>query len=181
MENRSDEELLGALAKGNEAAFVTVYRRRQGAIYRYAMQMTGSAERASEVTQEVFLALMQQAGKLDASRGTVLSWLYAVARRQVWKQAAVESQYVGVEEDFEWSTDPREEFENADLRAQLRALIPTLPVAYREVLALCIVAEMTYAEAARIAEVPEGTIRSRLHRAKAMLAEKLAPAVRRAM
>ncbi len=55
-------------------------------------------------------------------------------------------------------------------------MIPTLPPAYREVLALCVVEKMTYGEAARIAEEPEGTIRSRLHRAKAMLAERLAPA-----
>jgi hypothetical protein len=50
MVNRTDEELLPALAKGNEEAFTVVYRRRQGAIYRYALQMTGSAETASEAT-----------------------------------------------------------------------------------------------------------------------------------
>jgi len=182
MVNRTDEELLPAIARGDEAAFTVVYRRRQGAIYRYALQMTGSTETASEVTQEVFLALMRQGSGLSAERGSVMSWLYAVARRQVLKLLAVERRYEAMGEDEEGPmVDPREEFESADLRAQLRALIPTLPPAYREVLALCVVEEMTYGEAARIAEVPEGTIRSRLHRAKAMLAERLAPAVRRVM
>ena len=87
MVNRTDEELLPALAKGDEAAFTVVYRRRQGAIYRYALQMTGSAETASEVTQEVFLALMRQGSGLSAERGSVMSWLYAVARRQVFLSA----------------------------------------------------------------------------------------------
>ena len=114
MVNRTDEELLPAIAKGDEAAFRVIYRRRQGAIYRYALQMAGSAE-----------------------RGSVMSWLYAVARR-----------YEGTAEDDEGPVvDPREEFESADLRAQLRALIPTLPPVYREVLALCVVEELTCGEA----------------------------------
>ena len=99
----------------------------------------------------------------------MMSWLYAVALR-----------YEGMVEDDEGPVvDPREEFESADLRAQLRALIPTLPPVYREVLALCVVEELTCGEAARMAEVPEGTIRPRLHRVKAMLAERFAPAARR--
>ncbi len=182
MGNRTDEELLPALSQGDEAAFTVVYRRRQGAIYRYALQMTGSAETAAEVTQEVFLALMRQGSRLDGERGTVLSWLYAVARRQVLKHVAIERRYECMpEDDAEPAVDPREEMEHADLREQLRTLIPTLPAVFREVLALCVVEEMSYGEAARIAEVPEGTIRSRLHRAKAMLAERMAPVVRRVL
>jgi RNA polymerase sigma-70 factor (ECF subfamily) len=169
MGDQTDEELLPALRRGDEVAFTVLYRRRQGAIFRYVLQMSGGRETAAEVTQEVFLALMRQGGGLDSDRGTVLSWLYAVARR-----------YESLPEDeMEIAVDPREDLEHAELREQPRARIPALPAVFREVLVLCVVEEMSYAKAARIAEVPEGTIRSRLHRAKALLAERLAPAVRR--
>lgn len=155
MGDQTDEELLSALRRGDEVAFTVLYRRRQG-------------------------------GGLDSDRGTVLSWLYAVARRQMSKHAAVARRYEKLPEDeMEMAVDPREDLEHADLREQLRARIPALPAVFREVLVLCVVdvlcvvKEMSYAEAARIAEVPQGTIRSRLHRAKAMLAGRLAPAVRR--
>ncbi len=180
MGDQTDEELLPALRRGDEVAFTVLYRRRQGAIFRYVLQMSGGRETAAEVTQEVFLALMRQGGGLDSDPGTVLSWLYAVARRQMSKHAAVARRYESLPEDeMEIAVDPREDLEHAELREQPRARIPALPAVFREVLVLCVVEEMSYAKAARIAEVPEGTIRSRLHRAKALLAERLAPAVRR--
>jgi RNA polymerase sigma-70 factor (ECF subfamily) len=180
MGSQTDEQLLPALARGDDLAFTVLYQRRQGAIYRYVLQMTGSQETAAEVTQEVFLALMRQSPRLDPARGTVLSWLYAVARRQLGKHLAAARRYEAIpEEEMDLSVDPRDDLEQTDLLDQPRTLIPTLPAVFREVLLLCVVEEMSYAEAARIAEVPEGTIRSRLHWAKAMLAERMAPAVRR--
>lgn len=121
---------------------------------------------------EVFFTVLyrrRQGGSLGSDRGTVRSWLSAVA----WRQEGLP------EDEVEMAVDPREDLEHADQREQLRARIPGLPAVFREVLVLCVVEEMSYAEAARIAEVPEGTIRSRLHRAKALLAERMAPAVRR--
>jgi RNA polymerase sigma-70 factor (ECF subfamily) len=52
----TDDELLGRLRAGDEAAFQVLYRRRQGAIYRFAVHVTGSSAVAEDITQEVFLA-----------------------------------------------------------------------------------------------------------------------------
>jgi RNA polymerase sigma-70 factor (ECF subfamily) len=53
----TDQALLGQALEGLEDAFTALYRRRQGAVYRFALQMTGSAAIAEDVTQETFLAL----------------------------------------------------------------------------------------------------------------------------
>jgi len=95
----SDEALLPALGDGDEAAFLTIYRRRQAALFRYSAHLTGDEDVAAEVVQETFLALIRDAKKLDASRGTVLSWLFAVARNQVLKQMASRRRHLSLEEE----------------------------------------------------------------------------------
>jgi RNA polymerase sigma-70 factor (ECF subfamily) len=58
-------------------------------------------------------------------------------------------------------------------RSMLRAAVGALPLRYREALVLCVLHEMTYDEAARVLDVPVGTVRSRLHRARQMLSERV--------
>src|ERR1700693_4090133 len=76
----SDEELLGEAMRGDEAEFTDLYRRRQGAVYRFALHMSGDAEVSEDGTQEVFLALLESGGRLGSSRGTLLSFLHGIAR-----------------------------------------------------------------------------------------------------
>ena len=70
------------------------------------------------------------------------------------------------------------DLQQEQLASRLHELMATLPAVYREVLVLCDMQELTYREVAAIAGCPTGTVRSRLHRARAMLAEKLRPLVR---
>ena len=76
----SDEELLEAALHGDEGAFTALFRRRQGAIYRFALHMSGEAMVSEDVTQEVFMALLESGGRFDPARGTLLSFLYGIAR-----------------------------------------------------------------------------------------------------
>src|ERR1700693_5948390 len=76
----SDEELLGEAMRGDEAAFTALYRRRQGAVYRFALHMSGDAAVSEDVTQEVFMALLKGGGRFDPARGTLVSFLYGIAR-----------------------------------------------------------------------------------------------------
>ena len=57
----SDGDLLRCCAKGNEDAFLILYRRHQGPIFRFALHMSGSRDTAEEITQEVFFAMLAQA------------------------------------------------------------------------------------------------------------------------
>lgn len=177
----SDELLLPALARGDEAAFLVVYRRRQSSVYRYALHLSGDADVAAEVVQETFLILLGHAGRLDAARGTVLAWLFAVARNQVLRQMRARKRHLSLNDDEQGELAASgclaSDFEQEQLSSRLRELMATLPPVYREVLVLCDMQELTYEEVASIAGCPTGTVRSRLHRARAMLAEKLKPLV----
>ena len=179
---QSDELLLTAMARGEEKAFLIVYRRRQASIYRYALHLSGDADVAAETVQETFMALLRDAARLDATRGTVLAWLFAVARNQVLRQVRARDRHLSLEDEEHFepmaSGCVLADLEREQLASRLHELMATLPAVYREVLVLCDMQELTYAEVAAIAGCPTGTVRSRLHRARAMLAEKLRPLVR---
>ncbi len=176
-----DGDLLRLISRGDEAAFLAFYRRYQGAVYRFALQMSGKAEIAEEVTQDVFMVVMGSAGKYDAKRGSVAAYLYGVARNFVLRRLEQERPYVTALDD------PESEYAGALAGAQdvlgdltrnekiesLRKAVLALPPAYREVVVLCDLHELDYAEAAAALECAIGTIRSRLHRARALLTEKM--------
>ena len=67
----SDDELLDLMRAGDESAFLTLYRRRQGGIYRFALRMSGSEAVAEDVVQEAFLMLIRETGCYDPGRGSL--------------------------------------------------------------------------------------------------------------
>ena len=76
----SDDELLRLIVAGDALAFTTLYQRQQSQVYRFALLMSGSAAVAEDVTQEVFMALIREAHRYDATRGTLAAYLYERAR-----------------------------------------------------------------------------------------------------
>ncbi|HET6961402.1 MAG TPA: RNA polymerase sigma factor [Terriglobia bacterium] len=176
-----DEELLRLTRAGDEHAFTVLYRRHQGPVYRFALQMSGSESVAEDVTQEVFLALMRESFRFDSSRGSLAPYLYGVARNQVRRHLERGKFQVPLDEDsddasFEppaASGDPLGDLTLREGLSALRQAILTLPLHYREVVALCDLEEMSYEDAARNVGCAVGTIRSRLHRAHALLIQKL--------
>jgi RNA polymerase sigma-70 factor, ECF subfamily len=195
-----DVELLRWLAAGDETAFVSFYRRHQGPLYRFALHMTGKPEVAADVVQETFLALMRDANRFDAARGTPAAFLFGIARNHVHRIFEKESRFVPLADlealpssghhngngngnghrshapaqliEFDPAQGAREENHAAQ---QLRGAILTLPEHYREVVTLCDLEGKTYDEAAALLECPVGTVRSRLNRARDVLMQKLRP------
>lgn len=173
----SDEILLTRLRAGCEDSFSTLYRRRQGRIFRFAFAMSGSETIAEEVTQEVFLALIGPACRFDRSRGSVAAFLLGMARNYVLRHLRQNGRYAPLPEYSGETVDPG--FALAGVTRQetieaVRRAVLSLPVPYREAVALCDLEEMDYSEAAASLACPVGTVRSRLHRGRALLAEKLA-------
>ena len=181
---QSDEDLLRLMLAGDESAFTTLYGRRQAGIYRFALQMCGSESVAEDVVQEVFLALIRDAGRFDSSRGALSSYLYGIARNQVLRRLERERPFAAPLEDggtdaaaFDHAAarpDPLAELARAETVASVRQAVTALPPHYREVVALCELQELSYAEAAVVLNCAVGTVRSRLHRARSLLTEKLA-------
>ena len=177
---RTDEELFGLMKKGDRQAFAELYERREPALYRYAMHMSGSPSAAGEIAQEVFVQLMGSNTRFDERRGSLEAWMYGVARNLVRVYRRKGPVEVPVDQAFE--PDILGELINRENVAALRAALRELPDRYRDAVVLCDLEERNYDEAARLMGCPVGTVRSRLHRARALLAAKLkrlnrAPAV----
>jgi RNA polymerase sigma-70 factor (ECF subfamily) len=181
--NLADDELLRLMASKNEQAFTVLYQRRHGAVYRFALQMSGRPSVAEEVTQDVFLILLREGSGYDRARGPLASYLYGVARRMVWRHMAQDRTHVPIEEEEEDSRTPEQLIAHSEVESDLardqavrslRRAILALPAGYREAVVLCDLHELTYADAARALGCAVGTVRSRLHRARALLSERLA-------
>lgn len=184
----SDSDLLERAATGDEDSFTALYRRRQAGIYRFALHMSGRPSVAEEVTQEVFLALLREAGRFDAQRGSVVSYLYGIARNQVLRFLDRDRNYVAIAEEPErngeqWTTseDTLGRLTRGETIESVRRAVLSLPATFREVVVLCDLHEMGYAEAAVAIGCAVGTVRSRLHRARGMLLERLKPKKRAAV
>jgi RNA polymerase sigma-70 factor (ECF subfamily) len=183
--SHSDDDLLRLIAKGHEPAFVEFYRKHQRSVYRFAFHMSGQTEVAEEVTQEVFLTVMSVAKQYDSKRGSAISYLYGITRNFVLRCLERERPYVTALDDVE--SEHATLADDGDLLGELarnerieslRKAVLALPPAYREVVVLCDLNEMDYAQAAVALGCAIGTIRSRLHRARALLMEKMRAAER---
>ena len=181
----TDNELLAAMLLGDEEALATLYRRRQGGIYRFALQMSGSTSLSEDVTQEVFMILMRAGGSYDETRGSLSAFLFGVARNLVRQRLGREQFYVSMHdedgermtgEEFQSGDSPLDELSRGEAIESVRRAVLSLPARYREVVVLCELQEMSYAEAASALDCAIGTVRSRLHRARAMLIARMRPA-----
>jgi RNA polymerase sigma-70 factor (ECF subfamily) len=171
-----DQELVRRLAHGDHAAFHACYERYQAPIFRFAWHMSGNQTTAEEVTQEVFLRLIHKPKKFNAAKGSLAGYLFGIARNVMRREMATSFLDVALE-DAELSEDPAlaidldllVELDRQERLEFLHKSVLALPSSYREALILCDLQDMSYPEAAAILECPEGTVASRLHRARAML------------
>jgi RNA polymerase sigma-70 factor, ECF subfamily len=181
--NDQDEELLKRSAKGDEEAFTALYRRHADVLYRFAFRMTGSSWGAEEIVQDVFMTLVREPGKYDAERGTLPAFLFGIARNKIMKyneRLPREISLVERQEDgsgggltLRDSFTPAMWAEQRERLEKVRAAVMELPIEFRETVVLCELEEMSYEQAARMLDCPIGTIRSRLHRGRALLLAKL--------
>jgi RNA polymerase sigma-70 factor (ECF subfamily) len=180
----SDNDLLRLMLAGDEEALALLYRRRQGGIYRFALQMSGSKSIAEDVTQEVFLFLMRDGQVFDPAKGSLSAFLFGVARNYVLRRLRIEHLLapLGDEPDDDLplaqaTSDlcPLEDLTRAEMIESVRKAVLSLPSKYREVVVLCELQDISYGETAEILGCAIGTVRSRLHRARALLIAKLRP------
>jgi RNA polymerase sigma-70 factor, ECF subfamily len=168
--------LLRRASAGDEDAFVALYRRFQGPVHRFAWRMTGSRETAEDVTQETFLALLRAPTRYDSGRGPLGAYLYGIARNLLARRAGRDRPYVPLSEGEEGAlraTDLGADPERQRTVGTIREAVLGLPVHYREVVVLCELQGLPYEEAAAALDCPVGTVRSRLHRARALLVARL--------
>jgi len=175
--------LLARMRQGDEEAFVALYRLHKDAVYRFALLRTGSSAQAADVTQETFLHLMTRPEQYDPSRGSIAAWLCGVARNLARRESAGREDATDPDELADDATTapqlvdpvtPAEKLIADETAEQVRVALAAVAPHYRDVLILCELSELTYAEAAQVCGIDIGTVRSRLSRARAQLADRLA-------
>jgi RNA polymerase sigma-70 factor (ECF subfamily) len=183
---RSDEALIENVAAGDSDAFVTLFRRRRLELYRFSLHMTGRPATAEDITQEVFMTVMHDAVKFDAARGSAVGWLCGITRNLVRRRLERERFLQPLPDDDGDAAatpavvpDPLVDLARAQRVATLHRAVMSLPVRYREVVLLCDLQELSYSDAASALNCAVGTVRSRLHRGRALLAEKMRQAEQR--
>jgi RNA polymerase sigma-70 factor, ECF subfamily len=176
MATPGDKELHARMRNGDRDAFAELYGRYHRSVFGFALQMTAVRELAEDVTQEVFMVLMRDTEVFDEKRGSLKAFLLGVTRNQVLRRLRQERTLVSIENADEpaIATEGGKDFmiQGESIREMLRAIL-RLPAHYREVVVLCELQELSYAEAAAVLGCAVGTVRSRLHRARQILAERL--------
>jgi RNA polymerase sigma-70 factor (ECF subfamily) len=173
----SDESLWRASAEGDERAFSELYERHAGAIYNYLFRRLADWSEAEDLTAVVFMEAFRRRRDVVVHEGKVLPWLYGIAtnvlrnrRRALWRHRRLVEQLAGVQGEIV-VLDASARAEAAEQMRSLLSLVATLPRQQQDVVALCVWSGLSYEEAATALAVPIGTVRSRLARARAALAE----------
>jgi RNA polymerase sigma-70 factor (ECF subfamily) len=178
----TDVDLLQSVSRGDRSALAALYGRYQGSVYRFARQMSGSTSLAEDVTQEVFLTIIRQGDRYDASRGAFPTYLYGIARNLVLRRLTRERPFVTLDDPASETPvppallagdNPLHELTRSESIEALRRAVASLPPHYREVVILCDLHDLSYADAAAALSCAVGTVRSRLHRGRAILIERL--------
>lgn len=180
-----DVALLGDAAGGDLDAFGTLYRRHQQRVYRFARAMTGSNDAAEDITQEVFVVLLTDAGRFDPSRAAFTTYVYGIVRNLSRHRVRRERPGPSVDDllrdgrDVDADEDPSKAIEGAELAGAVRRAMLALPSRYRELIVLCDLHDLSYEEAADVVKATVPAVRSRLHKGRQLLRLRLA-AVREA-
>jgi RNA polymerase sigma-70 factor (ECF subfamily) len=176
-----DSDLITRARRGDAEAFTQLFARYQRSVFRYAAHMCGR-EHGDDVVQDTFLALLRQTARHDAPRGPVGAYLLGIARHLVLKRLGARYDARDTDTlDGDRDRTPADEgptvldaLAREELIDTVRGAVDALPPAYREAIVLCELEELDYAAAATVMACPIGTVRSRLHRARALLATSLA-------
>ncbi len=177
--------LLRRCLAGDEAAYRELVRRYQRAVYTVAIRMVRSAEDAEDVTQETFVRVFKALDRYDPSR-PFQAWLFTITsrlcidhlRRRRMKMVPLVRAEPGTDEEqaidiADPGLGPEELTTRAEEEHGVRDLIDSLPPHYRIVVMLRHQQDLAYEEIAEILHLPLGTVKARLHRARALLKQRL--------
>jgi RNA polymerase sigma-70 factor (ECF subfamily) len=172
----SDEALLRSVAAGDAAAFALLYERHARGLFGYLHRLAGDRMTAEEILQDTMLAVWRSAGAFEG-RAKVTTWLFGVARRQAHNRLRGRSAPAPAGEQLpdrpDHSAGPEELAIAAAGGTPVAAAIDRLPEHHRDVIALVFVAGLPLADVAEVLAIPVGTVKSRLHHARAAVAAAL--------
>lgn len=169
-----DDDLLAALTSGQAAALATIYRRYSGLVYRLALRFTGSEADAEDVLQNVFVALPESVGRLQAA-ASFEPWLRRMAVRTAMMKLRSGTRRSRVEAEAAFSGSRRSEQGNDLSRLELEEAVAKLPETLRFVFVLREIEGLPHEEIAELLGISRHASQQRMHRARAQLRLLLSP------
>lgn len=180
-----DLELIAAIARGDRAAYATLYDRYAARLFGLALRVTTDRAEAEDVVAEAFAKCWRDASSFDATRGSVTAWLATITRSRAIDAVRSRTRRLKLVDAAAEAPDPvamgttpvaTDAAVEADERTvRIRAAMAELPAAQREVLELAYFGGLSQAEIAARVEAPLGTVKTRARLALARLREALAP------
>ena len=176
-----EAELLRKAGQGDEAAFLVLYERHRTPVFRFTCRMLGSVGLAEDVTQECFLSILKRPDGYQPERASLRTYLCAIARHQAFKHLKKMGQETTMDDPpqaasgGDGETDPLGRVIEEEAAEAVREAVGALPPLQREVVVLFEYEDMSLAETAAACGIDVGTVKSRLHRARARLRRSLGP------
>jgi RNA polymerase sigma-70 factor (ECF subfamily) len=170
-----ERDLLVAILNGDSAAFDRLVETYQVPVYNLAYRMVGRPEDAEDIAQEAFVRAYTKLHTFDLEK-KFSSWLLAITSHLCIDHLRRKKAVFLEDQDYaEWMGNSQEAPEllalQEEQKEELRKLLSSLPPKYRHILALRYFNELSYAEIEEITGLAEGTVKTRLHRARKMLAD----------
>ncbi len=171
----TDSELLSRHAAGDTGAFAELVRRHRDRLWAVALRTLGDPEDAADAVQDALVSAYRAAGSFRGD-AAVTTWLHRVVVNACLDRIRRRTARPTVplaDEVADTQADPSDDIADSELRAELIAALRTLPAEQRAALVLVDMQGYPVDEAARILDVPAGTVKSRCARARAKLAPLL--------
>jgi RNA polymerase sigma-70 factor (ECF subfamily) len=165
-----NEWLVVRCQQGQKEAFEELIRRWENRLFYYIRRLTPKEQDAWDVLQKVWLAVIGGIRTLNDGRLLPI-WLYRIARNSAashFRGGRADREFREYPEDLNDIEGPDQDFASEDAE-QVHNALDKLALPFREVLTLFFLQGLSVAEIARIVEIPEGTVKSRLHHAKRAL------------
>ncbi len=189
MTGETDESLMAAHLRGDEAAFRQLVQRYADSLLRYLVHMTGQRDQAEDLFQETFKRVYEKAHTFRGGR--FKSWLFTIATRTAIDKArrGKRLSFVSLDQQGDCGPegcpalatttvaqevpDPAEDVVREELKQQVRNAIAMLPIKQRATLVLAYYQQLSYREVAETLGCSVGTVKTQMSRALATLARKL--------
>jgi len=176
MQTSSDEVLISRIANGDRLAMQVLFARHHVRVYRFVLRLVRNEATAEDLISEVFLDVWRQAAKFEG-RSAVSTWMLSIARFKALSALRRKPEYELDEETAEaiedHSDDPEVTLAKKDKGALLREAMSALSAEHREVIDLVYYHEKSVEEVARIVDIPEATVKTRMFYARKKLSELL--------
>jgi RNA polymerase sigma-70 factor (ECF subfamily) len=157
---------------GDEDAYRELAGRFGPRLRYFLRKQVGRVDRADDLAQEVWLDVLRQLPRLKDA-GAFTTWLYRIAHGKAMLEGRRNGRAPATVADVDWIADEEEDTFSAEDAARIHAALDRLEPVHREVLVLRFLEDLSYDEIGKIVDCPLGTVRSRIHYAKAALQQLL--------